>query len=320
MHASHYAWHPETTVRAVADTNPDAFSSLDARLPFLDGVQRATDVDAILARKDVELVSVCTPDHTHAEYAVAALEAGKHVLCEKPMATTIEDSLRIVRAAEVAKGVFCVFQQMRFVPRNVAVKRLLDSGNLGEIIYIETGYVHDMRRRMTEFSRWRLDPDTFQAPILGACHHIDLVRWLAGEITEVCTIGTHRGIPEYPVDDTYVTSFRLADGAAGSVLTCLGPRVPREFHPLRLYATRGTVQDGTVFFEDDTRIVERPLRARPYLGVPDFRSQIAHFIDCVRGRAQPMVTATDGARTVAACLAATESWRERRPVPVPNLT
>ena len=318
MHISHYLWHPETAVRAVFDISSKHFDNLDVRLPFMaPDVQRTTDFEAILARDDIDIVSVCTPDHTHADYVVAALQAGKHVLCEKPMATTLEDCQRIIRAADAADSTFCVFQQMRFVPRNVAIKRLIDTGQLGDIIYAETSYVHDMRHRMIEFSRWRVDPEHFQHPILGSCHHIDTLRWLVGEVEEVYTVGSHKGLPDYPVDDTYATTLKMANGAVGYVLTCLGPRVPREFHPIRIYGTRGSVHNTTVFLDGSDGIVEKPLGAREYRGVPDFRAQISHFVDCVRGRAQPMAAARDAARTVAACWVAIESWKTGQPELMP---
>ena len=318
MHISHYLWHPETAVRAVFDISDQRFGDLDERFPFMaKDVQRITDFEVVLAREDIDIVSVCTPDHTHADYVVAALQAGKHVLCEKPMATTLEDCQRIIRAADTASTTFCVFQQMRFVLRNVAIKQLIDSGDIGDIFYIETGYIHDMRHRATEFSQWRMDPERFQHPIFGGCHHIDLVRWLSGEIEEVYTIGSQKGLPGYPVDDTYVTAVRLRSGAVGYILTTFGPRVPREFHPIRVYGTKGSIHDGTVFLDNGSQVQSRPLGARGYRGVPDFRAQVSHFVDCVRGRDQPMVTARDGARTVAVCWAAVESWKTGRPVAVP---
>jgi len=320
MHVSHYLWHPETAVRAVFDISSRRFTDLDERFPFMaPDVQRTTDFEAILAREDIDIVSICTPDHTHADYVVAALQTGKHVLCEKPMATTLEDCQRIIRAVDAANTTFCVFQQMRFVPRNIAIKRLIDTGQLGDIFYAETGYVHDMRYRVTEFSRWRVDPKHFQHPIIGSCHHIDMLRWLVGEVEEVYTFGSHKGLPDYPVDDTYVTVLKMTSGAVGYVLTCLGPRVPREFHPIRIYGTGGSVHNTTVFLNNSDGIVEKKLGAREYQGVPDFRAQIAHFVDCVRGRARPMVTARDGARTVAACWAAIESRKTGQPVIVPSV-
>ena len=318
MHTSHYLWHTETDVRAIYDIHGHRFADLDVRFPYMrKDVLRTTDLQEILARPDIDIVSVCTPDHTHADYAIAALEAGKHVLCEKPMCTTLEDCERIIRASERANTVFAVFQQMRFVPRNVAIKRLIDQGELGEVFYIETSYIHDMRHRATQFSHWRMDPEGFQHPIFGGCHHIDMLRWLAGEIEEVHTFGSNKGLPGYPADDTYVTALRLTNGGVGYILTCFGPRVPQEFHPIRIYGTKGSIHDTTAFLDSGEQVVTRPLGARPYRGVPDFRAQISHFVDCVRGRAQPLVSAQEGARTVAACWAAIESWKRGRPVAVP---
>ena len=320
MHTSHYLWHLETDVRAIFDINGRRFADLDARFPYMRrDIQRTTDFREVLARTDIDIISVCTPDYSHADYVIAALEAGKHVLCEKPMCTTLEDCERIIRAAEKASGVFVVFQQMRFVPRNAAVKKLIDQGKLGEVFYIETGYIHDMRDRATQFSQWRMDPERLQHPIFGGCHHIDLLRWLGGEVEEVYTVSSHKSLPSYPADDTYATVLRLAGGAVGYVLTCFGPRVPREFHPLRVYGTRGSIHNTLLFQNAKNDVTEKKLNVLEYRGVPDFRAQISHFVDCVRGRTQPMVTAREGARTVAACWAAIESGTKGRPVAVPRI-
>ena len=320
MHASHYLWHPETDLRAVFDINGHRFSDLARRFPYMkSNVSRSTELKSVLENPDVEAVSVCTPDHTHADYVVAALEAGKHVLCEKPMCTNLKDCERIIQSAESVNRVFSVFQQMRFVPRNQMVKKMVTSGELGELFFVETGYIHDMRKRATEFSEWRMDANDFQHPIFGGCHHIDLIRWLAGEVEQVHTYASHKGLPHYPVEDTYVTSLRFANGAVGSVLTSFGPRIPREFHPIRIYGTGGSIHDQTAFLDRDGHIVSKLLKERSYRGVPDFRAQISHFVDCVRRQASPLVTARDGAATVATCLAVVESAMTGRPQVVQNI-
>ena len=96
MHISHYLWHKQTIVDTVIDVDSNRFIEIKNRFPFAyQDIKCTTNFDDILNNKNIDLVSIASPDHTHAEYAIAALEAGKNVLCEKPMCTSIIDAKRI---------------------------------------------------------------------------------------------------------------------------------------------------------------------------------------------------------------------------------
>ncbi len=320
MHISHYLWHKETIVSTVFDINSDRFNDIKKRFPFADNdIHTTTNFEDILNNKEIEIVSIASPDHTHAEYAIAALEAGKHVLCEKPMCTSIIDAKKIIKVTKKTKGVFAVFQQMRFVPRNKIVHSMIEKNELGEIFFISTGYIHDMRKRAFEFSQWRKDPMNHQHPLFGGIHHIDLLRWMAGEVEEVYTIATHKGFYQLPIDDTYITQLKLKNGGIGSILTCFSPRVPQEYHPLRIYGSKGSVHGNRIYLEKNENITEKTLKKSDYKGTPQFREQISAFIDSVMGRKSNIVTAKDGGQTVAVCNAAIESWKSGKPTIVQSL-
>ena len=320
MHISHFLWHKETIVSTVYDIEKNRFSDIKSRFPFAHkDIKQTTNFEDILKDKSIDIVSIASPDHTHAEYAIAALESGKHVLCEKPMCTSIKDGKKILEATKNTNKVFAVFQQMRFVPRNSKIKAMIDNDQLGSIYFISTGYIHDMRERALEFSEWRKDPINFQHPLFGGIHHIDLLRWLAGEIVEVNTIASHIGLPEYPADDTYLIQLKLKNGGIGNILTCFSPRVTREYHPLRIYGTKGAVHGSEVFLENMNQIESLNLKDSDYKGTPQFRDQISAFIDSINGKSNNIVSAEDAIKTVAVCCAAIESWRSGKSVSVEEI-
>ena len=104
-----------------------------------------TDYQELVSRDDIDVVAVYSPDHLHAEHCAAAIEAGKHVVCTKPMVTNLEDAKRLVELVR-EKGVkFLVGQTMRFDLQFQTMRRFFDDGELGEIMAADAYYVHDMR-------------------------------------------------------------------------------------------------------------------------------------------------------------------------------
>tara|TARA_Y100000590_G_scaffold335686_1_gene382147 strand:+ start:84 stop:1184 length:1101 start_codon:yes stop_codon:yes gene_type:complete len=315
MHISHYLWHKNTYVKTVFDLHMNRFEDLQKRFPFAyNDIKKTNDLDDILKDDSIDIISIATPDHTHAFYALKALEANKHVLVEKPMCTTMSDAKKIINASNKSNKKFSVFQQMRFVPRNKYVKSMIDDGSLGEIFFIQTGYIHDMRDRAFKFSMWRKDPINFQHPIFGGQHNIDLLRWLSGDIIEINTVSSHKGFPDLPVDDTFILQLKLENGRIGNIITCFSPLVLREHHPLRIYGTKGTVHGDKLFFKNKDVIISKTLKDSKYKGVPQFRSQISAFVDAViNDNDRKLVSAEDGAKTVSVCLAAIKSLENGKP-------
>jgi len=97
-------------------------------------------VEDLLTRPDIDLVIVCSPDHLHAEHALAALDANKHVLIDKPFATTLEDANRIAAQAELAGRRLVIFHNRRWDADFLTLRRLITNGVLGEIVYFESHF------------------------------------------------------------------------------------------------------------------------------------------------------------------------------------
>lgn len=315
-HIQAYQGLPSVKVVAIVDTDERALE--ETRQEF--GIHFAfSDYDQVLARDDIDLVSICTPDRLHAEQALCALEAGKHVLCEKPMTTSLEDAALLVQKVKETGLTFMVGHNYRFVPQFGRLKQLVDSGALGDLFYGESSYVQDlyfMEKLGPDYWRWK-DPQDFY--LGGAIHNVDLLRWIVGEIEEVHCYSNH-GMPFYPLDDNYVSNFRFADGRIGRLLLILGARLKAKFYvDLIAYGTEGSLkavmQRGEVIQNMDKLEGDKPV-AIPVEGANSHALGIAHFVECVREDKQPLVDVVEGAKAVAVCVAAIRSAQEGKPVAI----
>lgn len=240
-HASYFACVPDCRVTKVFDTKPAGLVRATALAP-------AVAVCADLERfwPELDAVSVCTPDATHAEYVVAALERGLHVLCEKPLTDSL-DGLRKMLAAEARAGrTLAVLHQMRFVPLHRAIKRAVSAGRLGALSYLEGYYVSDLTERAFAYDDSRRAGNS--TPLVHAgCHFVDLLRWFAGsEIEEVWAASNHLAFPEYPEADLTVATLRFSSGTLGKVLVSLGSPAPQD-HAVRLYGSLASIENNVLF-------------------------------------------------------------------------
>ncbi|WP_328478061.1 Gfo/Idh/MocA family oxidoreductase [Streptomyces sp. NBC_00377] len=201
-----------------------------------------TDWRALITRDDVDLVDICTPGDSHAEIAVAALAAGKHVLCEKPLANTVEEAETMARAAEsaFARGQLAMVGfNYRRVPATALARRMVAEGRLGTLRHVRVTYLQDWLVDPEFPLTWRLRRELAGSGSLGdlGAHIVDLAQHLSGErlagvsaITE--TFVRQRPLPAGPtsglsaasadgsgtvtVDDAALFTGRFASGALAS--------------------------------------------------------------------------------------------------------
>lgn len=210
---------------------------------------------------DLDIISVCSPDTTHVDYCVAALEAGKHVMCEKPMAPTFKDCMRIVAAVEKTGLGFAVMHQMRFIPLYQKAKAAIQAGEIGDIFYLEGDYIHNLRERGRKFDNWRYNEQLSHTPLMGGgCHFVDLFRWLTGdEMEEVQSYANNIAIPQYPCADCTVSVFRSRRGIISKIMASFGAELPHT-HFLRVFGSMGTIWDNYLYDERGVRkVLHKPL-------------------------------------------------------------
>lgn len=146
-----------------------------------------TDWRKLINRDDIDVVDIATPNHTHAEMAIAALEAGKHVICEKPLAMTLEEAKRMKAAADRSGKANMLMHNYRFAPAVQFAKQLIQEGKLGKIRHIRAVYLNQSMMDPNRPFRWRLSKQIAGYGALGdiGSHIIDLARFLVGEFKEV---------------------------------------------------------------------------------------------------------------------------------------
>ncbi|MEN8503576.1 MULTISPECIES: Gfo/Idh/MocA family protein [Paraburkholderia] len=201
--------------------------------------EHATDWREVVSRPDIDIVDICTPNDTHAPIAIAAAKAGKHVMCEKPMAMTVEDAEAMYAAAKETGVVTMVSYNYRHTPALQMAKRLIDEGRIGQILTFRGYYLQDWGADPSTPLSWRFNKAKAGSGTLGdiGTHVIDAARLLVGEFVEVNSIVKtfieERPLPtgrffgpageassemgKVDVDDMAMTMIKFAGGATGSI-------------------------------------------------------------------------------------------------------
>jgi predicted dehydrogenase len=179
-----------------------------------------TDWERLLVRDDIDLVDICTPGDTHAEIAVAALDAGKHVLCEKPLANSVAEAQLMAAAAEraAARGVLAMVGfTYRRTPAIALARQLVSEGRIGDIRHVRAQYLQDWLADPLSPMTWRLEKEHAGSGALGdiGAHIVDLTQFITGQ-----QIVTVNGLLE-----TFVTERPVADGVTQALRadTQVGP-------------------------------------------------------------------------------------------------
>ena len=276
---------------ALAEANPDALAA--ARAEY--GGQPFTDYREMFASTSLDAVSVCTPPAVHRQVAEAALAAGAAVLCEKPLAPTVEECESMAAAAERAGRLLSVGFCHRFQPHIEQLRDMAAGGALGTILMFRNRFAgHLPGVEHTWFSR----PEVAGGGVMfDTCvHSVDLFRYFVGEPEQVQAIAAATASelgPALEVEDSAIITLRTARGVLG-VIEASWRTPPGEWN-VTLYGTAGT---ATVDYgANELRVQLAAVSAWHVVGVPPgnrFEREIAHFLDCVRGAATPRVTARDG--------------------------
>lgn len=178
------------------------------------GVRATTDVEEILADESVELVSLCTPDYTHYELALRCLEAGKHLLLEKPLALENEKAEEILRRANKKRLRISVGYEFRINPAVVHLRNLVEAGTLGDIQAF-TLYHYRTPFRRDKWNKW-IQKREFSGGLLieETCHWFDLAEYVTGkQIASIYTVGSEKIHPDFDYEDIAFCQGRYADGA-----------------------------------------------------------------------------------------------------------
>jgi predicted dehydrogenase len=281
-----------------------------------------TDYKKMLCDGGFDCVIIATPDQCHLEQATASVNAGYHVLCEKPLAMTMDECRAIVDAVRWTDRQFMVGQVCRKTPGFMLAKKLVEDGEIGELFFVESEYAHDYS--ILQRGEWRKDPVRLRYPVVGGgCHAMDLLRWIAGDPVEVTAYSNHKVLTDWPVDDCTIAILKYPNNVIGKVLTSIGCKRPYTMRTV-LYGTKGTIiTDNTsseislykpTFDEKTGKHSFSDTKLPVDIKNHNVAGEIDEMVDAILGIKPLETDAIEGANTIAVCLAAVRSSEEGRAV------
>jgi predicted dehydrogenase len=211
-----------------------------------------TDFDTLLAlEKNIDVVSICTPNGLHSLHAIKALKSGKHVLCEKPLAINVQDCGEMINAAEQSNKRLFVIKQNRFNPPVAAVKKAIDNNIFGKIYSIQLSCFWN-RNSDYYANSWKgtkdLDGGTLYTQF---SHFVDLLYWMVGDIKRVYALTAnfaHQSDIEF--EDTGVVAFEFFNGALGTINYTVNSHAQNMEGSLTIFAEKGTVKIGGQYLNE----------------------------------------------------------------------
>lgn len=271
------------------------------------------DIETLLAdQKNIDVVTICTPNGLHATHTILSLKAGCNVLCEKPLAINVADCGEMIKAAERANKRLFVIKQNRFNPPVVAVKNAIDEGRLGKIYSIQLNCYwnrNDDYYQNTWKGTKELDGGTLYTQY---SHFIDLLYWMIGDIRNVQAYVSnyhHKGIIEF--EDTGVAILEFHNGVIGSINYTVNSHRKNMEGSLTIFAEKGTVKIGGQYLNEleyqdiENYIIEnlpegnKPNNYGTYIGSMSNHDMVyANLIDVLLNNATISTSAFEGLKTV----------------------
>jgi len=286
------------------------------------------DAESVLDRDDIQAVVVCSPTNTHARLVTAAARAGKHVLCEKPIATSLADANAMIAACDAAGVQLHIPFVLRFFPMVQRARQMIEAGEIGTI-YGMIGGNRGIPPLPPSYPAWITDPDQAGGGALmdHSVHVTDVMRYLSG--TEATRVFAECGTlfrDDLSVDDGAILLVTFDEAIAASVDPSWSIPKANPFHYDFYLRILGS--DGMIVL-DETRSslqVTRPGKGDRSFVLESFGPEadldaVRHFILCIRQgeHLPPAATGTDGLRALEIALAAYESARTGQPVAIADL-
>lgn len=321
-HIKAYAQNPHCRIVALASHDSDRAAYV-ASEHGLSEARLYSDYQALLKDSAVDVVSICSMNHRHVEQGIAAAEAGKHVLVEKPVALDLDGLRRLQSAIEKAgvksQGGF----ELRWSPYFQSVHSMLDAGFFGDLHYAECDYFSGNQEKWYAGYDWvRTREKGGSALAAAGCHAIDAVRqFMRSDAVEVFAYaGNFTGVMEW--DATITTLIKFANGAIGKVGCSLEGNVKYQFN-VRLHGSKGTLVNDrfrTTYLDpglEGWAHFPTILPDTPEVTHHPFPGEIDDLIDAIRNDGRALLDIREDAKTYEIMFAAEQSAREGRPVSLP---
>lgn len=303
---------------SLCETNPTRLAEVSK---LLDVNHSYTDYRDMIADPALDAVIIATPDQEHRKMILDCLDAGKHIMCEKPLALTREDCTAIVEAVKKSDRKFMVGQICRFTPGFRKAKEIIDSGAIGELTFVESEYAHDYAHIYAGGS-WRSDP-VRNGVVGGGCHAVDLLRWIAGDPEEIMAYGTHKTFADVtPYDDTHIAVMKFPNNVIGKVFVSISCKRDYTMRSV-FYGTKGTIITDntnpylTVFKQEIFPGMDNhtlPITVPVNLADHNTAGEFKEFYDTIVNDLPVKTSVFEGANTIAACMAIMDSVESGKPI------
>ena len=318
-HAPEYSHNPNAELVGLFDANTERMNEFAA----LYNCRTYASVEELLADSSIEAVSICSPNFTHAQYSIMALRAGKHVLCEKPMALNADDSRKMMEEAGKAGRLLMIGHNQRLLPTHRRSREILKSGAIGRILSIQSNFKHPGPEYWSENrsnSTWFFDKNKAHFGALGdlGAHKLDIIRYLTGhEVAEVCattmTLDKRGPSGEFiDIEDNAMVIFRMDDGVPGTMHVSW-TNYGEEDNSTIIYGDKGVMK---IFgdYTDDIVLEMRDGSTVKYMvgRIQTNTSQTAsgiidEFVSAITEARTPLITGKDGHNTLATIVACRRS-------------
>ena len=314
-------------VRALADIFPEKGEKLAKENGLTAAVYK--DYRDLLAREDVDLVSICLPPSSHAEAAIAAFEAGKHVIMEKPMAPSLEECDAMLEASEKSGKLLSIIAQNRYKIPMMKVKSLLRSGKLGRVLHTTVNsYWWRGQNYYDLWWRGTWEKEGGGCTLNHAVHHIDLLRWSLGMPEEVLAVITNANHENSEVEDLSIAVLRYPDKTFAQLTASLvahGEEQELVFHTERArisipWKVRASKPLSNGFQEEDPateREIEALYKSLPEIPYEGHAGQIDNILSTLEGKAELLIDGREGRATMELIMAVYKSALSRSPVKLP---
>lgn len=313
-HLPEYHAHPNVEMVAVCDIDVQRAQTVAQTY----GTKAYINYKDLLNDKDMDAVSICVPNIYHASMTIAALQAGKHVLCEKPMATTIKEAKQMIEAANESGKIVMIGHNQRFVPSHQKARDMIAHGELGKIYSFRTSFGHSGPESWSVDGRdsWFFKKSEAVLGAMGdlGVHKADLIRFVLGEeIVEVAAFVETSAKKETDVDDNAVCILRTESGIIGTLAASWS--YLKEDNSTIIYGEKAVLR-----LEDDPvySLIVHHLDGRTetfqlgHIQSNDDGGQhdsgvIEAFIDSIVNQKVPPITGMEGLKSLKVILAALES-------------
>jgi predicted dehydrogenase len=281
-----------------------------------------TDYAQMLQQENIDVVDICSRNASHAEQGIAAAEAGKHVLVEKPVAMTLEELRRLDRAITTAGVKSLAGFVLHWSPYFDIVKSMIAQDFFGTLYFGETGYISGRWPMWYAGYDWvKTKKEGGNSLLVAGAHAVDALRqFMPAEVDEVmCYAGSFTGQMDY--DATQALMLRFTDGTIGKITSMVEGNMPYSFN-VRLHGTKGTLVQNRFYshiLEGQTDWAEVPTIMPDTAEVTHhpFQGEIDHFATCIVHDETPMPDIKDAVKTHEIIFAAEQSALDGRPVKLP---